>query len=87
LLGLVGFDSAVKARRLALIHVTNLLLIVVTFGLYIPFAAVRMLKYRLTCVTVLSTTDLQGFVAQRGATEVGAAGEGAADLLDFDFSL
>jgi len=87
LLGLVGFDSVVKARRLAFIYITNLLLIIVTFSLYIPFAVVRMLKYRLTCVTVLSTDDLQGFVAQQAAMEVAATGEGAADLLDFDFSL
>ena len=30
--------------------------------------------------------DLDGFVARQNA-EVGAAGEGVADLMDFDFSL
>lgn len=87
LLGLVGFESNVRARRLVFIYVTNLLLIVVTLGLFIPFAVVRMLKYRLASVTVLSTSDLQGFVAHQAQREVGATGEGAADLLDFDFAL
>lgn len=87
LLGLVGFESNVRARRLVFIYVTNLLLIVVTLGLFIPFAVVRMLKYRLSGMTVLSTTDLRGFVANQTQRDVGATGEGAADLLDFDFAL
>lgn len=86
LLGLIGFDSAIKARRFVWIAVTNLLLILVTLGLYTPFAAVRMYRYRVESVTVLSTSDLAG-VAAAQAQEVGTTGEGAADLLDIDFAL
>lgn len=87
LLGLIGFESKVRARRLAFIFITNLIGIVLTLGLFTPFAAIRMLRYRLESMTVLSTTDLAGFVEQRKAEDVAAVGEGAADLLDFDFSL
>ena len=45
-----------------------------------------MYRYRVESVAVLSTGDLDGFVARQNA-EVGAAGEGVADLMDFDFSL
>lgn len=86
LLGLLGFDSSIWARRTMFISVTNLLLIAVTLGFFTPFAAVRMYKYRVESVAVLSTGDLDGYVA-RQAAEVSATGEGAADLMDFDFSL
>jgi uncharacterized membrane protein YjgN (DUF898 family) len=78
LLGLLGFDSSIWARRLTFISVTNLVLIVCTLGFYTPFAAVRMYRYRVESVAVLSTGDLDGFVARQGA-EVGSAGEGVAD--------
>jgi uncharacterized membrane protein YjgN (DUF898 family) len=87
LLGLVGFESKVKARRLIFIVLTNIVLIILTLGLFTPFAAVRVAKYKLESMTVLSTTDLAGFVAQQSAAEVSATGEGAADLLDIDFAL
>jgi uncharacterized membrane protein YjgN (DUF898 family) len=86
LLGLLGFDSQARARRMAFIAITNILLIIVTLGFFTPFAAVRMYRYRVESVAVLSTGDLDGFVARESA-EVGAAGEGMADLMDFDFSL
>jgi uncharacterized membrane protein YjgN (DUF898 family) len=86
LLGLVGFDSTLKARRLIWVAVTNILLIIVTLGLFTPFAAVRMYRTRLEAVTVLSVGPLGHYVAQTSA-EVGATGEGAADLLDLDFAL
>ncbi len=86
LLGLIGFDSTVKARRFVWIAVSNLILILLTLGLFTPFAAVRMYRYRVESVTVLSTTDLAGVVAGQ-SQDVGAVGEGAADLLDIDFAL
>lgn len=86
LLGLIGFDSQVKARRFIWIAVSNLVLILLTLGLFTPFAAVRMYRYRVESVTVLSTTDLAGVVAAQ-SQDVGAVGEGAADLLDIDFAL
>lgn len=86
LLGLLGFESKVRARRMTYIAITNMLLIIVTLGFFTPFAAVRMYRYRVESVAVLSTSDLDGFVARQSA-DVGAAGEGVADLLDFDFSL
>ncbi len=86
LLGLVGFDSTLKARRLIWVAVTNILLIIATLGLFTPFAAVRMYRTRLEAVAVLSVGALGHYVAQTAA-DVGAAGEGAADLLDLDFAL
>ena len=86
LLGAVGFDSQVKARRMVWIGVSNLVLIVITLGIFTPFAAVRMYRYRVEAVSLLSTADLSLYAAQQGQ-EVSAVGEGAADLLDIDFAL
>ena len=85
-IGAVGFESAVKARKLVWIVMSNLVLIVFTLGLFTPFAAVRSMRYRLQAVAVLSGDDLANFVSA-SASEVAAIGEGAADLFDVDFAL
>ena len=85
-IGPVGFESAVRARKMIWILLTNLVLIVLTLGLFTPFAAVRATRYRVESVTVLSDDDLTNFVGA-SAAEVAAVGEGAADLFDVDFAL
>ncbi len=85
-LGPVGFESAVRARRLVWIVISNLILIVLTVGLFTPFAAVRVARYKLQSVSVLSEDDLANFVGV-AASDVTAVGEGAADLFDVDFAL
>jgi uncharacterized membrane protein YjgN (DUF898 family) len=86
-IGQVRFDSQVKPVRLAGVVLGNLVLIVLTLGLFIPFAAIRLLKVKLESVSVISAGDLDR-IAQAGAgPEIGAVGEGAVDLLDIDFAL
>ncbi len=86
-IGPVRFDSQVKPGRLAGVVLGNLVLIVLTLGLFIPFAAIRLLKVKLESVSVISAGDLDR-IAQAGAgPEIGAVGEGAVDLLDIDFAL
>lgn len=72
--------------RMAWIGVTNLLGIVFTLGLFIPFAKVRMLRYRIESMALLPDGDLDSFLAD-AQTSASATGEGMADLLDFDLSL
>lgn len=84
-IGPVGFESRVRARRLAWIVATNLVLTVLTLGLFTPFAAVRSARYKLESVAVLSD-DLAGFAGAAGQ-DVSAVGEGAADMFDIDFAL
>ncbi|MDR2876143.1 MAG: DUF898 domain-containing protein [Methylobacillus sp.] len=84
--GSVAFESKVSARALIKIVVVNVLLILVTLGLYKPFADIRVARYRLESGTMLVGGDLDQFVA--GAqTSAGAAGEEIADFFDFDISL
>ncbi|MBY4945840.1 DUF898 domain-containing protein [Cupriavidus respiraculi] len=80
------FRSEVNAGRLFLIHVTNLLGIALTLGLFLPFARVRAARYRLQAVTMMAAGPLDAFVAQETA-QVGALGDAAADWYDIDIAL
>lgn len=85
-LGPHRFSSTVTARMLFFIMVTNLIGIVLTLGLYRPFAVVRMLKYRLESVALIAQGNLDDFAATQSAG-VGALGEEAAEMFDIDIAL
>jgi uncharacterized membrane protein YjgN (DUF898 family) len=73
---------------IGLIWVTfsNLVLVVLTLGLFIPWASVRMAKFQLEAVRLVPAGDLQTFVDAE-SDEIGAIGEEAASAFDFDISL
>jgi uncharacterized membrane protein YjgN (DUF898 family) len=72
--------------RLIWISLSNFVLVVITVGLFIPWAAVRLAKFQLESVQILPASDLQEFEA--GDPEnVGAIGEETATVFDFDISL
>jgi uncharacterized membrane protein YjgN (DUF898 family) len=83
----VGFSSEVRAGRLIGITLTNLLMIVASLGLLIPFAVMRLMKYKIESVQVLDADALDRFVAEGAQGRVGAVGEGAVDVMDLDFGL
>lgn len=80
------FASQLTWGRTTFIMLTNLLGIVVTLGLFTPFAQVRWMKYRLEATALLAHGSLDEFVAATGQ-QVSATGEGVVDLLDFDLSM
>jgi uncharacterized membrane protein YjgN (DUF898 family) len=85
--GLDADDFVSTASGLALwrIDIGNFFLVMLTLGLYWPFAVVRNLRYRLS--TVRWTGDPATLLAGDAAGKVGATGEEAADLLGFDLGL
>lgn len=85
-LGPHRFHSAVRARTLYLITFTNLLATVCTLGLFMPFATIRLLRYRIESVTLLAHGSLDDFLAAPGPDE-SATGEEAADMFDVDIAL
>ncbi|HZW22251.1 YjgN family protein [Noviherbaspirillum sp.] len=85
-LGKHRFASNIGMRRMAWITATNLLGIVLTLGLFIPFAQVRAMKYRIESLTLLPGGSLDDVIAA-AHENASATGEGVADLLDFDLSL
>jgi len=83
----VAFSSDVRAGRLIGITLTNLLMIVLSLGLLVPFAVMRLMKYKIESIQVLDADALGRFVAEGGEGRVGAVGEGAVDVMDLDFGL
>lgn len=66
-LGLHGFESRLGKRRMVWIFMTNSLLVVLTLGLYSPWAKVRLAAYQASCTSMNIHGDLDGFIA--GETE------------------
>lgn len=72
--------------RLFWLYLTNALAAVVTLGLLIPWAQVRLTRYQLSRMQLYVNGNLDEFVAaQRG--QVAATGQEVGDLLDVDFGL
>lgn len=86
-LGQHRFESSAGARRLLWIHASNLMLITVTLGLFKPFAAIRLIRYRVQSLTLIPGGPLEDFIADRSEDRVGAAGQEAGDLFDIDIAL
>jgi uncharacterized membrane protein YjgN (DUF898 family) len=80
------FRSEMKWTRMTFIMVTNIIGIMLTLGLFIPFAQIRSMKYRIESMSLLPNDSLDSFIADT-KQKVSATGEGMADLLDFDLSL
>lgn len=83
----ITIRSDVSARGLARLQVVNVLLTIVTLGLYRPFAVVRVHRYRLAAMTIIASGGFEHVLAEAAGTGRGAAsGDGAADFFGFDFS-
>lgn len=85
-LGAHTFYSRLEVRPYLWISFTNLLGIVFTLGLFVPFATLRMLRYKLENMGMTAQGDLAEFVAGQ-AQAVGAMGEETAAMFDVDISL
>lgn len=80
------FASALRARSLAGLWLKNWVLMLLTLGLYWPFAQVAIARLRLQAVAVRSTLDPDQLTAGAAVDEA-AAGDAAGDLLGFDIGL
>lgn len=80
------FAADVRASGLLGIMLGNLLLIVLSLGLYKPFADIRLARYRIEHLNLLSDESIEQFVAGQ-QSHASAAGEEMADMFDFDIAL
>jgi len=62
-LGEHEFRASLTVGRMLWLQLSNLLAIIVTFGLFYPWAKVRMAKYRLEQLSFVAATDLDSFTA------------------------
>ena len=81
------FNSALRFRPLFGLTLKNWLLVVLTLGLYWPFAAIATARLRLEAVNLDLALDPQTLVDQGRALEGEAAGDAAGDLFGLDIGL
>ncbi|MBA2549364.1 MAG: DUF898 domain-containing protein [Burkholderiaceae bacterium] len=86
-LGEVKFRSLARIGPMTRIYFVNIVLLILTLGLFTPFAVIRTFRYRLESVTAVTAAGMDHFLSDVSAEEVNAAGEGAADLFDIDIGL
>lgn len=81
----LSFKSSLRARDFIWLYFTNILAIMLTFGLATPWAQVRMAKYRISKLQIVGDVDFEQFAGDKKA-EVKATGEELADMFDVDLS-
>jgi uncharacterized membrane protein YjgN (DUF898 family) len=85
--GPVRFSTSITARGLARVWIVNGLLTLLTVGIYWPWAAVAIARYRLECMTVEAGAPLEAVAATSLPAERSATGEGAVDFFGWDIGL
>jgi uncharacterized membrane protein YjgN (DUF898 family) len=85
-LGTLHFRSTLKAGRLFFIRITNILAIIFSVGLLIPWAKIRRTRYILDNLSLMTEGDLNDFHASL-ESDVSAFGDSATDMFDFEIGL
>ncbi|MBA3599457.1 MAG: DUF898 domain-containing protein [Methylibium sp.] len=81
------FRSDLHFAPLALLMLKNWLLVLLTLGLYWPWAAIAMARLRLEAVSLHTRRPLDELQSEARAASGDAAGDAAADLLGIDLGL
>jgi uncharacterized membrane protein YjgN (DUF898 family) len=85
-LGPIDFYADYRARDFVWLYFSNALAVLCSFGLLVPWATVRMVRYRIHRLSVEQSASLDAFVGRREPA-VPAVGAEVADLFDLDLSL
>ncbi len=85
-IGDLRFDSRINPWKLAWIRLSNLALMGLTLGVFIPWARVRRTRYLLDSLTVAAPAGLDAFHGGI-SPDVSAFGEAAMDFFDFEIGL
>jgi len=81
----IRFHSTQRIRDVLWIYISNLLLIMITLGFFIPFASVRLARYRSQHLSIIAT-NLDEFAGE-SFTDTTAVGSEISDLFDMDIGL
>ena len=85
--GTVRVHCRLSAVRLFGLYLSNALGIVITLGMYIPWAEVRLIRYRMQCLSFELAGSAEQFVAASSASAAGPVGEEISEFFDLDFGL
>jgi uncharacterized membrane protein YjgN (DUF898 family) len=81
-----GFASNLPVGKAVFVALTNVLGVICTLGLFLPFAHIRALKLKVEAMTFLPAGPIDDVLASASA-DIGATGEGMADIMDFDIGM
>ncbi len=81
------FKSGLRARSFMALQFKNYALILITLGLYWPFAVVATHRMQIEAMTLKSRVDLQSLTDAARKRETDAAGDMAADLFGLDIGM
>lgn len=81
-----AFRSTLAVKHMAWLYFSNALAIMFSFGLMIPWARIRMARYRINNLALAVSGSLDNFIATE-AEQVNAAGEEIGEVFDFDIGL
>lgn len=84
-LGAIRFTSNQRARDLIWIYLSNLVLIALSVGLFIPFAMVRLARYRISHLQLFGD-NIDNFTAQ-ARENISATGSEISDFFDMDIGI
>ncbi len=79
-------DMRMAPMRVLWIQFSNIVVIVLSVGMMIPWARVRIVRYRLSCLSLLAAGSLDGFAASQ-RERLTATGEEMGEALDLDLGL
>lgn len=82
-LGENRFISTQSARGLAWVIFSNFIFIILTMGLFKPFADIRMARYKIEHLALLPAGDMEEFIASE-KQQIGATGTETAEIFDLD---
>ena len=86
MLGQHRFESTLAMKPLMWIQISNVLLVLLTVGFYLPWAMVRLARYRAENLSLIPAAPLEDFLSSSEG-DVGAVGEETLDMFDFDIGL
>lgn len=80
-----GFSSTMKVMNYFMLIAVNLFLMLLTLGLFWPWARVRVASYRASCLELRASRTLDSFVAGETA-KAPAVGDELSELMDMDIA-
>lgn len=83
---LMAFNGKLGTGKMLFIYLTNTLGIILSVGLLIPWAKIRLARYRIESVNVSSLADLKVITANQ-QEQVGTVGSEMGDFLDIDIAM
>lgn len=85
-IGAAQLASRLRVGEIFLLYLTNIIAIVCTLGLLIPWAKVRLMRYQMSKTSLLAPQGTENFTGGPGQS-ASAVGEELAEFFDLDLSL